>query len=434
MRLKSLRPSSENSSEGEPTRGVRPAVDFPLRENEHRRRILFVDDEHTILDGLRYALRREERRWDMRFVAGGREALEDLSRHPPDVLVTDVRMPDVDGVQVLRAAAERHPETVRCVLSSVADGGLRTRAIPFVQQWLNKPCDVDLLIREIERACALRDLLEDPVLQRLVSRIHSLPAAPSTYRAVMEALADADTALEDIARLIEEDPGLCAKTLQMANSAFQALGHEVTGVIQAVTRLGLRTLAQIVLAAEVFTTLLPEEVDRDEAATFSLDRFHKHSLMTSRLAGQVAEEWGIGTEAAIVAGLLHDIGELVLFTHARDDLTRALRLSRQRRIPLHAAELELFGTTHAEVGAALLARWGLPTIIVEAVAHHHAPHRVACDAPDTVTAVCVANGVMNDILTGGECDELTRAFLRSLTVPDGLGEWTKELRAELRGG
>jgi DNA-binding NtrC family response regulator len=146
-----------------------------------RLRILFVDDEISILDGLRRLLRPLRDEWEVFTANGGLEALALLEREPLDVIVSDMRMPGIDGAQLLEAVRKQHPHMVRIVLSGQSDQETLLRSIGPVHQYLNKPCDLGLLKTAVSRSRALRLAIHDPAVADLAAGISSLPSLPELY-------------------------------------------------------------------------------------------------------------------------------------------------------------------------------------------------------------------------------------------------------------
>ena len=184
------------------------------------KRILFVDDEPNLLEGLGRMLRPLRHTWGIDFARNGPEALDLLARTPFNVIVSDMRMPGMDGAQLLAEVRDRHPTIVRIVLSGQCDREALLRSVRVAHQCLTKPCDVETLRSTVTRACALRDLLENDKLQRLVSRLKSVPSLPDLYHQVMEELESPEPSIQKVGQIIAQDAGMTAKTLQTVNSAF----------------------------------------------------------------------------------------------------------------------------------------------------------------------------------------------------------------------
>ena len=137
--------------------------------------VLFVDDEQAILDGLRNSLRKERKRWDMTFALGGQQALEEMKKTPADVVITDMRMPGMDGAELLRHIQRDFPAAARIVLSGQAERESIMRALPVTHQFLHKPCDGETLRAVIEQTHALHKLMQNPALTALVGKLERIP-------------------------------------------------------------------------------------------------------------------------------------------------------------------------------------------------------------------------------------------------------------------
>ncbi|MHB8078227.1 MAG: HDOD domain-containing protein [Candidatus Krumholzibacteriia bacterium] len=337
-----------------------------------KKSILFVDDDANVLGGLRRMLRGQRETWDCEFVDSGPAALALLAeRGGFDVIVTDMRMPGMDGAQLLEQVKLASPHTVRLVLSGQSDQELTMKAVGPAHQFLSKPCDADTLVNVIKRACALRDRLAPGGLANLVSQLDRLPSMPGIYRRLVHELQSPDVGVAEVGRIIAEDPAMTSKILQLVNSSFFCFQQHITDPVQAAMILGINTIKALVLSVHVFGQLaadVPEELH--------ISAMQSHSLITGNFARAIVlfERGGkpMGDEA-FVAGLLHDIGRLAIAANLPDAYRQAILLSQREGTTLHDTELAVFGATHAEVGAYLLGLWGLPETTVEAVAFHHAP-------------------------------------------------------------
>jgi putative nucleotidyltransferase with HDIG domain len=388
------------------------------------KRILFVDDEAHVLDGLRDLLRRQRGEWEMVFALGGESALRELDAGPFDVVVSDMRMPGIDGAMLLRLVQERHPETVRIVLSGQTEVESALRVVPVAHQFLAKPCDRDELRSSIERACLSRELLADEAVRRAVSGAEALPSAPALHAALTEKLGDPDVAVEDVVALIETDIAMAAKLLQVVNSSFFGLGRRITSLREAVVYLGMAPLRALALAAGAFRAF----DSTGEIEGFSVEALEAHSVLVARLASQLLPDRR-EAEDAFAAGILHDIGKLVLAAYEPEQLAGMLAAARESARPLHAVERDHMGATHAEIGAYLLTVWGLPYRIVEAVAHHHAPSRLAGATFDAAAAVYIANLLVaeQERLGDGTGSGVVfdEAYLAELGVAGQLDSWRR---------
>ena len=387
-------------------------------------RVLFVDDQPEILAGLRRMLRVLRNEWDMEFAESGEQALALAAKLPFDVVVSDMRMPGMDGTQLLTKIKAAYPETVRIILSGQADQTSVLRAVVPAHQYLAKPCDAEALKNTVARACSLRDTLQDKSLIRVVSNVTTLPSLPHIFTKLLEELQKEDASMQVVSELIARDVGMTAKLLQMVNSAFFGIPRRVESPAHAAALLGLDVLKPLVLSAGVFS-----QFDTENFQTYSVDDVMEHSLFVSRLAEEIAKSYSDDkhlAEDALIAGLLHDVGQLLLLAYLPEQFADALTLGREKGVSLFDAEIEYLGASHGDVGAYLLGLWGLADPIVEAVAFHHRPARSKTDAFCPLTAVHVANMLAND--SQPSCDvtysvDVDVDYLERIGVADQLPKW-----------
>jgi putative nucleotidyltransferase with HDIG domain len=350
------------------------------------KRILFVDDEPKILEGLQRMLRPQRNEWEMAFAPGGEAALAMLEAETFDVVVSDMRMPGFDGAALLEVVREKYPGMLRVILSGYTELEASFRAVPVAHQFLLKPCDPDALRIAIERATSLLQALNSKMLTGLVGSLQDLPSVPRAFAELRDALADPETSIERVVKIVEQDVAISAKVLQLVNSAFFGVTREVSDIRTAVSYLGISILQNLVLSLEAFRCFQPNK----PIPGFSLEQFHEHAQLTAKIAGAAPGKSKAGG-VAVGAALLHDIGKLVIAERAPEHLARAIAGAQQEKRPLYVVEEELIGVSHAEVGAYLLSLWGLPYPLVEAVAHHHHPGRVPHDKLGVIPFVYLAN-------------------------------------------
>ena len=390
------------------------------------KRILIVDDEPHILAGLRTLLRRYRRKWELVFADGGEAAWKELERQPCDVIVSDLRMPGMDGATLLKRVQAQHPGTVRIILSGSTELETARRAIPFAHQFLAKPCNAEVLENVIDRAYALQALLEHERLQEVIGSLSTLPTVPKVYAALVSALADEKTTAKAVARILEQDMAICAKLLQLVNSAFLRTARRITSIPEAVVFLGLSMVKNLVLSVEVFQA--PRNFPTFDG--FSLEAMQRHALHTARIATHIAPD-KYQAEDAFMAGILHDIGKLILALQLPEYLSEVLTATRNGNRALHRWEQELAGVSHAEIGGYLLGLWGLPYAIVEAVANHHDPKRVPQQGFDVLAAVHVADFLAHETqhtTVGSRAlprDPFDVTYLEALGVTDRLDAWRR---------
>jgi HD-like signal output (HDOD) protein len=356
-----------------------------------RRRILFVDDEPGILDGLRAVLRSMRREWEMVFALGGQTALEQLKNATFDVVVTDMRMPVVDGAEVLRQTKEIQPRAVRIVLSGETDADTALKTVFTAHQFMAKPCDCETLRGVVHRACQLNELVLSDELRALAGDVSMLPAPPRTYLAITNALSDPSCTIKQLGGIVERDPAVCAKVLQIANSAFFGLPRKVSNAAEATSYLGTLTLRNLALAME--SAGAAKRANLPISQQQLLD-FQCNSLLVGLLGRHWYGNDRRRADEAFVAGMLRDMGHLLLSAQGR--------------------KCETHG--HASLSAYLLGLWGLPHSVLEPVAFHEEPERVEHDSLEVVDVVHLADRLAAELLPSPfqetssvlDCDRLVR--------------------------
>ena len=342
-------------------------------------RVLFVDDEPRVLEAIQRMLSDAAGAWEVVTATSGEQALALLEGSRFDVIVTDIRMPGMDGATLLNKVHERWPSITRIVLSGHTDQEHAMRAMGSAHQFLSKPCNPKRLTDVVENAFYLSALTPNARVRELAAAVHRLPAMPKVHERILALIDGSRASVRDAADLVAQDPGLCAKILRIVNSAFFARGQLVRDVRTATARVGLDLLRALVLQERASCGLSGarvEQIQRD-----SLDA----AAVTTRI---VAPEH---QRIAFTAALLCDVGTLVLEQGAPDELAAVRAYATEGRIPMHVAEKELLGSSHADVGGYVLGLWGVPPVIVDAVLGHHDLGR---DPSDLSAAVHVAHCIV----------------------------------------
>lgn len=406
-----------------PADNPEPAAMIPRRV-----RILFVDDEAQVLNILSIAMRSMAREWETHFTDNAENALRLIAEKPFDVVVSDMRMPGLNGAQLLNRIMREHPRTVRIILSGYSDLREAMSCVGIAHQFLHKPCNLADLKHCIRRITQLGTQLENEDLLTLAARLSSLPSAPDLYLQMIEALESADASTQRIAEIAAKDPALSAKLLQLSNSAFFGFGREVCTVDEAVQQLGVSIIQSLALAVPMFA-----HFDPHKCPDFPLEQIWHHSEQTGLFARWITHE-GLGdaqaAEQAFAAGVLHDIGKLILADHMPQEYTAILAESRSRKTPLFEVERRVLGATHADVGAYLLTLWGLPLPLVEGVAYHHHPRTFSDKGFSLVGAVHIAN-ILEREQAGHEnvvVGEIDTQYLEMAGVADRIESWRRHFK------
>jgi HD-like signal output (HDOD) protein len=381
-------------------------------------RILFVDDEPQVLRGFQTMMRKDRERWDLSFALGSEVALSELHKRPYDVVISDMRMPGMDGAELLALIKRQWPATVRIMLSGESDRESIARALPSLHQFIAKPCDGATLRGIIERSARVISKSADAQVRAAIGGVDKLPTPSRLYFELSHLASTPTSTIAQVAQVVSEDPAMTAKILQLVNSAFFGIAEHTSSVSAAVSYLGVDLIRYLALSQAMF-----ECVDREPFAGFSTEHIQRTSLQTAALARKIVR--GSRRDEAFVAGLLHDLGQVILAVTLRETYAAVAEVVRITGEPLATVERDFLGITHGDVGAYLLGIWGLPAEIVAGVAFHHAPGSGPPAHADIVTAVHVADALVDTSCMGEptNLDRLDRAFLERAGLADQLAAW-----------
>ena len=365
----------------------------------------------------------------MEFCEGPEQALAIMSQTPYDVVITDMRMPVMDGADLLTEIRELYPGTIRIVLSGQSEQERILRAVGPAHQYLSKPCDPEFLRATIRRVSLLSQRIQKPEMKALVSRMDSLPSLPSIYFELLEELKSEDASVDCVGKLISKDVSMTAKVLQVVNSSFFGLPVHINDAQHAAALLGLNTLKPLVLTASIFRQL---EDSRVSAAY--LEKVFSHSLEVGGIAKALAKAEGLGKESAdnaFIGGALHDVGKVVLGDNFGQEYVALCQDSEAQGNSTSELERKQFGATHADVGGFLLGLWGLPQEIIEAVAYHHEPDTGIDEGFSTLSAVYVANLLCSEkAKSEGQESLIDEGYLARLGLQDRVEAW-RQIAEEL---
>jgi HD-like signal output (HDOD) protein/CheY-like chemotaxis protein len=397
-----------------------------------KKRILFVDDEELVLQGLKRMLRSCRDDWDMVFVDSGAKALDTMAQAPFDVVVADMRMPVMNGAELLSEVMKRHPLTVRIILSGHSDNELIFKAIGDTHQYLSKPCDSETLQSVLRRAISSSEILHNSQLKILIGQMTAIPSLPILYHEVMEKLQQPNVQMDEITNIIARDIGMTAKVLQLVNSAYFGMPNHITNLNAAISFLGLNVITSLFLSVHIFTEFKGLMIQG-----FSMENLWKHSLETATLASRISKlESRNNTIAneALVAGMLHDSGRIILAANFPKRYADAIAIAKREQCEISTAERMIFEHTHSEVGGYMMSLWGLPVAIVEAVSYHHDPRFISGQTFCALTAVYIANSLV-DSEFGNKKDivpsPLDLNYLKSMNLLDRLPAWQELIPKEV---
>ncbi|MCG7984038.1 MAG: response regulator [Candidatus Thiodiazotropha lotti] len=392
--------------------------------------LLFVDSDRNQLEALKRTLRDHNDQWQLHFCDSSASALALLQQQPVAIIISETQLGSKSGSELLKQVQQQYPSTTRLLFSGQA---LRTPAQEIVHhthQFIAKPCDTQTLIVILERVIQLRDLLNNPAMTEMVNSLGSLPSLPDSYQQMIDALQSDNTSLAEIGEIVAKDLGMSTKLLQMVNSAFFGLPQQISSPQHAVTLLGIETVSNLALGAAIFSRLDQALIDE-----FKLEPLWQHSQSVSGLVRQLGMAMGMSRqelETPVMAGMLHDLGKLILASQNQDEYRRIVKQASQESLPLFETEAEALWCHHAGIGAYLMGLWGLPFSAVEAVAHHHNHEYQSIDRKDCLL-VYGANLLLHWLSDEEYRQHYDPQSLQSLLGDEEFNRWHKIAQEYLDG-
>lgn len=398
-----------------------------------KKRICFVgfaDEQLSVLKSLE-TMSGVKETWQCTFASTANKALKEMAAEPYEVIVANMQLHGINGAELLQQIGQKYPKTLRFILGDVADQELIMNCIGGTHQFIAGPCQPGVLLSVIQRSLALDAWLTTDELRKLTPKLQRLPSLPSTYFEVLKQVESPRASVQNIGDVISRDPAVTARLLQVVNSAAFALHQKVTDPVDAVGLLGVEMVKSLILCLQVFS-----QNDDAKKAGISFDQIWDHSLQVAKMARDItlteARDARLANEA-FTAGLLHDVGRIVLASNLPADYATVVADARQNKKLLLEAELAKFGATHAHVGAYLLGLWGMPAQVVEAAALHHTPSHSFTPEFSLLTAVHAAdvfaheNDTRDDGIPKPALDE---QHFKILKLEDRPEAWRRALRGE----
>ena len=358
-------------------------------------------------------------------VSSGQEGLAFLKGNQVDIVVSDLVMPEMSGQEFMAALSQDHPESMRIVISAHEDQLTVAQCLMFGHRYFSKPFDLKNLAGVLKRICHLKHQVGSEKLRRIVSGLGALPTPPKIYLRLTKAVTSAYSSMEEIGGIVQEDPALTLKLLQIANSAHFGISRKIITPTDAVQIVGLEILRALVLCIHAF-----KFYQEKNFKSISASELWDHSLRTAAAARKLARYENLSDaacEEAFVSGLLHDIGKLVLAGNADAEYQMVMERSRSEGTPVDQVEWEVFGATHAQIGAYLLGLWGLSEPIVSNVELHHSLEINANPGFSPAAAIHIAQFLER---SPDRISQLDTRFLKQLGVENRITEWERVLQSD----
>ena len=391
-----------------------------------KKKICFAGFTDSELPGLKAAASASNPLWESHFVADAPAAVALLTESPFDAIVANMAMTGgKNGAELLHDIRDICPQTMRFIAGDVTDQSVIIDCIGGTHQFIRRPFQPATLMGALKRGLKLDNWLATAELRKLVPKLRRLPSLPSTYFNLVKEIESASATTQGIGSIISRDPVVTGRLLHMSNSAAFALAQKVTDPVHAVALLGIDTVKSLVMSLQVFS-----QTDVARGAGISLEILWEHSLLVAKYARQIAlKQTGDQRLAgdAFTAGLLHDVGRIVLASNLPKEYSAIIDSARQNQRPLHEEETLVLKVNHAEISAYLLGMWGLPVEIVEAAGGHHSPGQtVFANEFTLLSAVHAANVFAHE--SGGQTDglllpALDEDYYKMIKLDDQLPLW-----------
>ena len=382
--------------------------------------LLFAGGDAAWFSQIERDIRCLQPNWRCTYSADSKQMLEKWASGSFFALVVDGKM--TDGPGLVKALEKEIAQTICLVRCNTHDRAAAAHWKGTGVAFVSEEGDASVLAASVKRAARLRDWMADAAIKKLVAQIRKLPAQPKLHTEVSTELQSPSGSLDTVGRLISQDPVMSAKILQVVNSAFFGMSREISDTTESVMVLGAERIKALILLAAAFS-----QYSNAKCPGFSIEPIWGHSLQVGLFARAIALAETKNTrtaEAAFTAGLLHDIGKLVLAGNLPEMYGTVMRLRTSRNVTTREAEMEMLGTSHAELGACLLATWGLPLPILEAIAWHHQPERSDEHGFSLLAAVHAANAFSQEQTPGDfERAKINTAYLINAGLGDCAGRW-----------
>lgn len=354
------------------------------------KKILLVDDEEDVLAALARALSNKE--FFIETATSGEEALRKIGRQDFDLVLTDMRMPGMDGFTLLKKVKELRSETIRMILSGMIDEKIVFRALlqNVATIYYFKPWKETKLLEVIRQLFETEEQLKDAELLKYVNDMNDIPTIKASYQRIIAA-SDANCEFAELAAEIERDQAMATRILRVVNSAYY--GVSTGSILQSVKLLGLQNIRNIVLSAGLI-----EEFQGVGESAFMINNLWEHAFLTNRILQSIYVDYLKKRlpEISSAAGLLHNIGVVVMLARDFRSYAEVYKRATAENSDIIELEKQFLRVSHTEAGGYFLKWWGLPHPIVEVALYHHSPNDPRIIEKELVAAVHVASKIAWD--------------------------------------
>lgn len=355
-------------------------------------KILFVDDEIKILDGLKRLLHSMRNTWEIKFANSGAQALNYLENESFDIIITDVRMPEMDGVELLKKVKERFPGIVRIILSGHSETNMIIKSINVTHTYLSKPCEAEILKNTIRNLLELKKIIPDNQLRNTLSEISIIPSSPHQYQALISELVSPSVSIETLTSIIKHDMGMTAKILQLLNSAFLGTKKKYYYIDDAIKLFGIDMLKSLFLSENIVSCFQEQSI-----FTQNFDHLITTSIKRAQYAGTIALSKKLDKKTisnVYLAAFLLDIGKIIIYTYLPDAYIKISDLVNIHKMEYLTAEKEILGVDEYAVGSYLIKLWGFTEEIVKTFNYYATPLKCPPTYFNEISCVHIANALL----------------------------------------
>jgi HD-like signal output (HDOD) protein len=351
--------------------------------------VLFVDDEESMCEMYRGFSHVLDEHYEVVTANSGEEGAKILSSRKFDVVVTDLTMPNMDGLRFLGHVVQKQPDCARIIISGYADRLKVARCLFVGHRYFSKPCDIPSLADLLVRLASFRHLVSNQKVRRIIGGIGSLPGPPETFLKIEKVLQSPHSSIQEVAEVVEQDVVVTAKLLQIVNSAQFGMPRKVVSVTEAVQLVGIEAVRGLVLGLQAFASYKEHPGKKAPPA-----QLWDHSLRTALKARRIARAQGFSlhtSDRAFLAGLLHDVGRIVIDANAPEERAEVNDFAKRFAVSNAEAERRRFGAAHGEIGGYLLALWGIDDEVVRIVQHQESLSTFTGNDPHAIASLHVAH-------------------------------------------
>ena len=364
--------------------------------------------------------------WDFVRFDSKDSLITQLEQQVYDVVFIPCSMRALVDIELMNDVQKIQPHTVRVFIGAEFwNASYKSKAADSAHRIFPSHVNFSEISDELDYLVKLVKLLNRSSLQSYIGSIGCLPTPPRIYRKLTDAVSSEIADLGDISHIVEQDPAVTAQVMKQVNSAFFGLNRQISDLKEAISLLGVRSLRSIALSCQLNEQF---KQSRDWDA-FDFEKINQRSLLVARLAQAICRRVGaskVMQEQAFLAGLLHDLGILIMASHDPEQYKKLLNYAVKKQKPIYLVEKAAFGFFHGEVAGALLALWNIPPQVVEAVMLHHVPHLSNSKEFTPLTAVHVADAMLPSVPVEGECDlasHLSLRYLDQVGVMEEVPQW-----------